>query len=253
VNLYGRIKLFTETARKNFYDIFFGMNDILAVVNKHILITNGEISEINIEEDKSRQIIAVTAKAKMEIANKSEILITLVNPRYFEQAEIKYFAKTKENCWVRSGNLYSSSYAKSLFGNDCFSELVKTFEEGRKPENVIISLDPEEKFSWNEVIHFEFHTADTKRLWQGVSWKEFRGSGDSFWFRLDYRLPSGMFSLKPKLFEVFPDAWKTAGEIPIARYKIKDISGQKISLETAPIFIDFTQAKVKTSKDNDER
>lgn len=236
-----------QTARKNFYDVFFGMNELLEVVNKHILITNGEIYEIKIE-NRDRQTVAVKAESKMEITNNSEISITLINPKYFEQSEVKFFAVTKEDCSLRYGNIYSSPYPKNLSANKNFPELVKNLKENKTPENLLIRLEPKEKFIWDEEIYFEFHTADTKRIWQGVGWKEFRNKGDLFWLRFEYRLPEELSAWKLKLFEIFPDCWKDDGEIPMARYQIEDISGKKMSVETAPVLIDFTLAKAKETK-----
>lgn len=253
MNLYGKIKFFTKTIRKTFYDVFFRMDEILDVINKHILIADGEISEVFTVENKRKKTIFVTAKAKMEITNNSEISITVVNPKYFEQSEVKYFAVTKEDCKYRSRNLYSSPFAQTVLENKDFSELAGTINENAVPENILISLEPAEKYSWDEEIHFEFHTTDTKRLWQGVSWIEFRSSGDLFWFWFEYRLPDEMSPLMAKLIEILPEEWRDSGEFPIVRYQIKDVSGQKTSIETKPIFIDFNKAKVQELNDNDEK
>ncbi len=253
MNLFGKIKLFREKARRHFYDVFFGLDEILTVVNKHILQIGGEISEIKIEEDKSRRIVAVTAQAKMKIVNRSEVSITLINPKYLEQSDIKYFAPTKESCCGSRGNIYSLPCPKDFLENRFFSEFLKTFEENSSSENLMICLEPQEEFIWNEDIYFEFGSVNTKRIWQGLGWNQFRSAGDLLWFCFEYRLPPEIFSAKPKLLEIFPESWKTDAEIPIARYQIRDISGQKNVLETAPILIDFTQAIVQESKDNDER
>jgi TusA-related sulfurtransferase len=229
------------------------MDEVLEVINKHILIADGEIVEVLTTENKRKKTISVTAKAKMEITNNSEISVNLVNPKYFQQSEVKYFAVTKEDCKYRSRDLYSSPFAQTVPKNKNFSELVSSINKNAVPENILISLEPAKKYSWDEEIYFEFHTTDTKRVWQGVSWIEFRNSGDSFWFWFEYCLLDEMSSLKPKLNEILSDEWRDSGEFPIARYQIKDISGQKHSLETRPILIDFTKAKVQELNDNDEK
>ena len=253
MNLYDKIKFFTKTVRKRFYDVFFRMDEVLEVINKHILIADGEIVEVFTVENKRKKMISVTVKAKMEITNNSEISITMVNPKYFQQSEVKYFSVTKEDREYRSRDVYSSPFARTIPKNKNFSELVSSINENVVPENFLISLDPAEKNSWDEEIHFEFHTTDTKRVWQGVSWIEFRNSSDSFWFWFEYCLPDEMPSLMPKLNEFLPVEWQDSGEFPIVRYRIKDVSGQKYSLETKQIYIDFTKAKVQELNDNDEK
>ena len=247
MSLYDKIKHFRQFVRKNLYDVFFMVDEVLTVINKHILKANGEILEIIVEEDEIKKNVFVTAKAKLEIVNNSEIPVRILNPKYFEQSEVKYFAAIKKDSQWISENLYSSSYSKSLTGNKCNSGLGGTINENAIPENTIIPLNPEEKYSWNDDIYFEFHTTDTKRGWQGVSWKEFRSYGNLFRFRFEYRVLEEIASLKPELYEILPDDWQEEGEIPIARYKIKNVSGQKSSLEIEPIFIDFTHAKFRES------
>ena len=253
MSLYDKIKFFTKTVRKRFYDVFFRMDEVLEVINKHILIADGEIVEVFTIENKRKKIISVTAKAKMEITNNSEISVTIVNPKYFQQSEVKYFAVTKEDREYRSRDVYSSPFARTIPKNKNFSKLVSSINENVVPENFLISLDPAEKHSWDEEIYFEFHTTDTKRGWQGVSWIEFRNSGNSFWFWFEYRLPEELFALKPKLNEILPVEWRDSGELPMVRYQIKDVSGQKNSIETKQIYIDFTKAKVQELNDNDEK
>lgn len=252
MNMLRKVKLFTNMVRTDFRLVFFQHHRMIAQGKrmKESLVLKGQISELEVQEDKQRQVITTTAKAAMELVNNNPDSMEVINPRYFEQSQVKYFATTKEDCLGRYTNLYSSPYPAKPPAKKEYSKLAEMLKADKSPEKIIIPLKQFEKTGWNETIHFEFDLVNKQRRWQGVGWNEFRRHAESFWFQFDYRLPEEMYFLKPQLMEILPENWRDAGEIPIARFKTEKIWGKQMLVETEPIFIDFSQAKSDKSKNN---
>lgn len=235
VKLFRKIKLFCETTVSAFYFIFLQQVEI-----KDFLKIEGEIIDRKIEIDEDRQVVKVSADAKMQAVNNANGLVELINPKFFKQSKSKYFATTKEDC-SRISRLYSAIYSNDILPNYDLEKLEFDLKEGRCPGDIFIKLEKSEKYFWEEKIYFEFDLMTGKGRWQGVTWNEMLEKADAFWFQYDYRLPEKFQSLKPKLFEFFDENWKVAGEIPAARFLGMEIKSALLTVDTRPLFIKFAE------------
>lgn len=218
-----------------FYYVF-----LMQIEYRDFLAIEGEIIEREIEIDEKNKVVKVSAKAKMQAENRGKGTVELINPKYFMQSKNKSFATTKEDC-SRISRLHSADYSNDVFPYDELLKLETDLKEGKKPKDFFIKLQQNEKYFWDEIIYFEFELIKKKGRWQNVSWGEMLEKADSFWFQFEYRLPEKFESLKPKLFETFEENWKTAGEIPVARFFSKDIKSAKLMIDTKPIFIKLAE------------
>lgn len=213
-------------------------------VFKDSLKLQGKISDLEIFNDVERNVFKTIANAEMEIINQSEGEITLLNPRFFSQSNMKYFALTEIDNKHQTQIWYSASSSDEPIISKAFNEALELLTEKKQIENLTIKLDAGNKTNWNEKIFFEFDATEKKKRWEEINWQEFRKKSDTFWLNFSYYLPEEVYMFKPKLIEIAPECWNCVGSLPLYCLTHQNNEMKFFTLQTEPIFIDFNQAKI---------
>lgn len=215
---------------------------------KDVVKLHGKIIDLEIYKDDERNIYKTTARAEMEIDNQTEGTVTLLDPRFFSQSNTKNFALTEIDNKHQSPMWCSASSSDEPVISEEFNKILGLLEEKMPLENITLKLNPGEKTKWNEKIYFEFDATEKKKRWEEINWQEFRKKSDTFWLSFSYYLPEEMYLLKPELIKISPECWNCAGSIPLYCYEKQKTEMKFFTINTEPIFIDFSQAKIVGSK-----
>ncbi len=243
MNFFKKVKLFSQIISADFKFVF--MRPKISLDDG--VIINGNILELEIHRDLDRNVVITSATTEMEIINRGDGLVTMINPKYFNQSNSKDFSLTEHNSKYKSTVWCSSSSTVEPVINEAYSELIEALEDRRPIDKPTLTIQSTEKYKWNERIYFEFDNTPNKKRWEEISWSDLRKKSDQFWLSFTYRLPEEIYLLTPKLIEVLPECWKGTGQTPFYCCQVENGISSIYILETEPIFIDFKKAKIVES------
>lgn len=223
------------------------LNSLLSFAQKpdnYGLVLSGEVKEVEIVEYKDRDV-GIIASVSLKLLNTGTNTLILVNPTYYQHNLPLYSLSSQQN--RKEEGYRSASYPTSSSFPKEHKKLAENLDSKKPPKEYTIILKPNQSFIWDEDIYSVFNIGYQSMVDFSARWKELRENGDKFWFSYSYSLPWAINYLRPNILETLPKRWEKYGVFPISCSSEENCEKKDFKIKTEPIFIDFSQAKMKQS------